>query len=155
MDQTRLDLSASVFMLHGATEFPRVKDFLQAHKLVRAANAGVQHHLRVVSFVCSRMRVFHPFVPDILTNHTLCITVTVGRSSDEGLHEFVEHGISGCVRVSSMTGMGITLNIPPCPQHSLHARLVSTVATVFSNQCKGFHHPPRDNVCNPFILQRL
>ena len=50
---------------------------------------------------------FHPSAPDILTNHTLCTTLTAGRSLDEGFHEFVEHGISGYVRVSSMTGMGI------------------------------------------------
>ena len=91
------DSAGAVSLLRGAAKFPRVKELLQDNKLVRAAEAGAQHHLRVVSVVCSRIRVFHPSAPDILTNHTLCTTVTVGRSLDEGLHESWYFWLRTCV----------------------------------------------------------
>ena len=46
--RTRVDLAARVSLLQQSTTDSKVKDLLQANKLIRAATAGAHHHLRMV-----------------------------------------------------------------------------------------------------------
>ena len=68
----------------------------------------------------------------------MCETVQVGRSLDEGLYEFMEHGCSGGVGVSGMTAMEYYIRLATMSTALTACRLVTSEATALPNLCIRF-----------------